>query len=187
MGVFVLMHCLFMGLQGGLFEGCWLVKWIGASVLGTLSANAVAGLAIGILLREKLHHREIIRRILGITVFTALAAVLLRHAGGLRSPSPSWSLSATSFGFAIWMALYWVIDVRGWNKGLYPIRAIGQNCLFLYQMSRYWIFIYWLSGLTFYEALGANPATGILRALVYVTFLGAITVLATRKRIILRV
>lgn len=187
MGVFVLMHCLFMGIQGGLFEGGWLFKWIGSSVLSTLSANAVAGLAIGILLREKLHHGEIIRRILGIAVFTALAAFLLRHAGGLRSPSPSWSLSATSFGFAIWLALYWVVDVRGWNRGLYPIRAIGQNCLFLYQMSRYWIFIYWLSGLTFYEALGANTATGILRALVYVAFLGGITVLATRKKIILRV
>jgi hypothetical protein len=38
------------------------------------------------------------------------------------------------------------------------ILAIGQNCLFLYQMSRYGIFLYWLrSGLSEFSSLTRTP------------------------------
>ena len=50
LGVFALFHCLYIGIKGGLFPDVWLVNWIGASILGTYSANAVAGLIIGVLL-----------------------------------------------------------------------------------------------------------------------------------------
>ncbi|MHB9028480.1 MAG: DUF5009 domain-containing protein [Candidatus Latescibacterota bacterium] len=186
-GVFVLMHCFFIGTGNGLFPGNRLVDWVGASVLGTVSANAVAGLLIGILLMEQSGPGEKIRRALGLALFTGLAAFLLQPVGGLRSPSASWSLYATSCGFVIWALFYWSIDIRGWKKGWNPVRLIGQNSLFLYQMSRYWIFIYWLAGLTFYETLGQNTAVGITRAILYTAFLGAITVWATKKRVLLRV
>jgi len=54
-------------------------------------------------------------------------------------------------------------------------------------MSRYWIFIYWLTGLTFYETLGQNTALGIARAVAYTVFLGALTVIATKRRVLLKV
>jgi hypothetical protein len=186
-GVFVLLHCMFIGIKGDLFQGIWLVKWLGSAVLGTMSSNAVGGLLVGILLIEQTSPGQKIRGALGLALFTALAAYLLQPIGGLHSPSTSWSLFSTCAGFSLWALLYWCIDIRGWKRGLGPIRAIGQNCLFLYQMSRYWIFIYWLSGLTFYETLGQNTAVGITRAAIYTAFLGTITVLATKKRILLRV
>lgn len=187
LGVFVLMHCMYIGIKGNLFPGNWLIDWFRAPVIGTVSANAVAGLIVGTLLVEQSAPMDKIRRALGMAVVTGLAAYLLEPIGGLRGTGTSWSLSATTFGLIIWSLLYWLIDVRGCKKGLYPIRAIGQNCLFLYQMSRYWIFIYWLTGLSFYETLGQNTATGITRAFVYTLFLGTITVIATKKRIMLRV
>ncbi len=186
-GVFALFHCMFIAIKGGLFEGVWLINWIGTSALGTVSANAIAGLIIGTLLIEESGHRDKIHRALVFSLFTFLAAYLLQPIGGLHSPSTSWSLYSTSCAFALWALLYWSIDIKGWKKGLDPIRTIGQNCLFLYQMSRYWIFIYWLAGLSFYETLGQNTALGIVRAILYITFLGAITVMATKKRIMLRV
>ena len=187
LGVFALFHCLYIGIKGGLFPDVWLVNWIGASILGTYSANAVAGLIIGVMLTEPSGPKAKIRGALGPAVFSGLAAFLLQSVGGLHLPSTSWSLYSTSCAFAVWALLYWLIDVKGWKKGWGPIRTVGQNCLFLYQMSRYWIFIYWLSGLTFYEALGANTAVGIVRAIVYTVFLGTITVIATKKRAFLRV
>jgi heparan-alpha-glucosaminide N-acetyltransferase len=187
LGVFVLLHCMYIGIKGDLFQGVWLVNWIGASALGTISANAVAGLIIGTLLTEQSSQGEKIRRALGMGLFSGIAAFLTQPIGGLHSPSTSWSLSATGFAFIIWALLYWCIDVRGWKKGLDPLRTIGQNSLFLYQMSRYWIFIYWLTGLSFYETLGENTAIGITRAILYTVFLGAITVIATKKRVLLRV
>lgn len=188
LGVFVLLHSMFIAMKGGLFEGVWLVSFLGSGVLGAMSANAVAGLLVGILLLEKSGHMEKIRDALGLALFTGIAAYLLQPVGGLSNPSTSWSLFSTSAGFAIWALLYWSIDIRGWKTGLNPFRLIGQNCLFLYQMSRYWIFIYWLSGLTFYETLGQHStAVGITRALLYVAFLGTITVIATKKRVMMRV
>lgn len=186
-GVFVLFHCLYIGIKGGLFQDVWLVNWIGANILGTYSANAVAGLIVGILLIEPSNSNEKIRSALGLAVCAGLAAFLLQPIGGLHLPSTSWSLCATSCAFAFWALLYWSIDVKGQKKGWGPIRIVGQNCLFLYQMSRYCIFIYWLSGLTFYEALAANTAVGIIRAIVYTAFLGTIAVMATNRRVFLRV
>jgi hypothetical protein len=188
-GVFVLLHSMFVAIKGDLFEGVWLVNWLGSGVLGAMSANAVAGLFIGILLLEQSGPGEKIREALGLALFTGIAAFLLQPIGGLSNPSTSWSLFSTSAGFAIWALLYWTIDMQGWGKrGLDPIRSIGQNCLFLYQMSRYWIFLYWLSGLAFYETLGQQgTAVGIIRALLYTAFLGTITVIATKKKILLRV
>ena len=187
LGIFLLLHCMYIGITGNLFQGVWLINWIGAPILGTVSANAVGGLIVGTLLAEQSGHREKIFRALGMGLFTFIAAFLLQPVGGLHRLSTSWSLYATSFAFVIWALLYWCIDIKGWKKGLNPIRLIGQNCLFLYQMSRYWIFIYWFTGLTFYETLGQNTYMGITRAILYTVFLGAITVLATRKRILLKV
>ncbi len=187
LGVFALFHCLYIGIKGGLFPDVWVVNWIGASILGTYSANAVAGLIIGVMLTEPSGPKAKIRGALVPAAFAFIAAFLLEPVGGLHLPSTSWSLYSTSCAFAVWALLYWLIDVKGWKKGWGPVRIVGQNCLFLYQMSRYWIFIYWLSGLTFYEALGADTATGIIRAIAYTAFLGAITVIATKKRLFLRV
>ncbi len=186
-GVFALFHCMFIAIKGGLFEGVWIINWIGASALGTVGANAIAGLIIGTIIIEDSDYKIKIRRSLGFALFTFIAATLLQTIGGLHSPSTSWSLYSTSSAFAIWAVLYWSIDIRGWKKGGGPLRDIGRNCLLLYQMSRYWIFIYWLSGLSFYEILGQNTAVGIARAILYTAFLGTITVIATRKRIMLKV
>ncbi|MFC1509425.1 DUF5009 domain-containing protein [Candidatus Omnitrophota bacterium] len=169
-GVFVLMHSAYLGMEQGLFSGNRLVDLIGKSVLGTSSANAVAGLIIGILLMENSGYKEKIRAALGLVFFTGLAAIFLRSVGGLRSPSSSWSLWATCCASMIWTLLYWCIDIRGWKKGLDYIRITGSNSLLIYQLARYWIFIYWLAGLSFYETLGENFATGIARAFVYTLF-----------------
>jgi len=186
-GVFILMHSAFIGMENGLFQECWLVDLIGTSALGTYTANAVAGLTIGTLLSEESGQMEKIRWVLGLALFTGIAVIFLRPVGGLHIPSTSWSLCSTSCASIIWVLLYWCIDIRGWTRGLGHIRTIGKNTLLLYQLSRYWIFLYWLTGLTFYDTLGLNTATGITRALVYTLFLGVITVIATKKRVLLRV
>ncbi len=185
--VFVLMHSAYLGMTNGLFQGNWIVSLIGRPVLSTHSANAVAGLFIGSLIVEHSSHKKNILSALGLSLFTFIAAVFLRPVGGLHSPSTSWSLSATCFGSFLWVALYWCSDVRGWQTSMGYIRIIGQNSLLLYQMSRYWIFIYWLTGLRFYETLGEQLFTGLIRAGSYTVFLGVITVILTKKRILLRV
>lgn len=187
LGVFVLFHCMYIGIKGGLVPDAGLVHWIGAPLLGTYTANAVAGLTVGVLLTEATLPMQKVRSALGMAVLTGLAAFLLQPVGGLHIPSTSWSLYSTCCAFVIWALLYGIIDLKGWKKGWGPVRTVGQNCLFLYQMSRYWIFIYWLSGLTFYEALGQSTVVGIVRAVAYTAFLAAITVAATKKRALLRV
>ncbi|MFC1606473.1 DUF5009 domain-containing protein [Candidatus Latescibacterota bacterium] len=186
-GIFVLFHSNFLGMSNDLFQGVWLVGLIGKSTLGTYSANAIGGLFVGTLLLEKSNPMEKIRSALGLSFFTLLAALILRPVGSFHIPSTSWSLCATCLGSFLWVVLYWCVDVRGWEKGFSHIRTIGKNSLLIYQLSRYFIFLYWLAGLTFYEALGDNVASGIARAVVYTLCLGVITVIATKKRVLLRV
>lgn len=186
-GVFILLHSNFLGLSNGLFQGAWIVELLGKNILGTYSANAIAGLFIGTLIIENSSHMEKIRHALGLALFSFIAAMLLRPVGGFHLPATSWSLCATCFGASLWALLYWLVDVKGRTTGLGYVRTVGQNTLLIYQLSRYCIFLYWFSGLSFYETLGNNTATGIARAFVYTLFLGTITVIATRKRVLLRV
>lgn len=186
-GAFMLMHCLYLGLTNGLFEGVWLVDFIGKTALGTYSTHAVAGLFIGTLLSEQSAYKDKIRWALGLALFTFTAAIFLRPIGGLHLPSTSWSLCCTGIALVLWTLFYWCTDVRGWTAGLNHVRIIGKNTLLLYQLARYGIFLYWLSGLTFYDSLAENTTTGIMRAAVYTFVLGAITVFATKKRVLLRV
>ncbi|MBT4482149.1 MAG: DUF5009 domain-containing protein [Candidatus Latescibacteria bacterium] len=186
-GVFVLLHSNFLGMSNGLFQGVWIVSVIGKAAIGTYSANAIAGLFIGTLLVDNSSPQEKIRSALGLSLFAFIAAMLLRPVSGIHSPATGWSLCATSCGSALWTVLYWCVDVRGWKTGLGHICTVGKNSLLIYQLSRYFIFLYWLAGLTFYETLGENFATGITRAIAYTIFLGTITVIATKKRILLRV
>jgi len=187
LGVFALMHCAYIGIEKGPWTETPLVQWFTPTNLSATSANAIAGLYLGTLLCEDSGYWVKIRWALGLAIFTGIAAILLRPVGGLHRYSTSWSLTATTTALVLWAPLYWWTDVRGWTAGLDPFRTIGKNSLLLYQLSRYWIFIYWLSGLTFYEKLAESTALGITRALVYTLFLGLLTYTATKSRVILRV
>ena len=186
-GIFVLFHSTFLGITHGLFEGSLIVNRLGNAILGTFSANAIAGLFVGILLMEKTGPEEKIRNALWLSLFTFVAAIFLRPLGGLHMPSASWSLCATCCGSSLWALLYWSVDVKGWRKGLDHIRLIGSNCLFIYHLSRYSVYLYYVTGLTFYETLEGNLTTGIVRALLKTLVLSAITLFATKRRYFLRI
>ncbi len=186
-GIFVLIHCAYLGMMNGLFRGNWLVEFLGTSTIGSYLPCAIAGLTIGNLLMEEVGYMKIIRWVLGLALFTGCASLVLRPLGGLHLPSTSWSLFSTCSASAVFALLYWCIDIHGWVKGLGYIRTIGKNSLLLYQLTRYWIWLYWLTALTFYDTLGENTATGIIRAIVYILFIGMITVFAAKKRVRLRI
>ena len=186
-GVFVLIHCAFIGMKNGILHENWLVGFLGMSTIGTYLACAVAGLSIGTLLIGESSYKENIRWALGLAFFTGTASIFLRPIGGLHLPSTSWSLFSTSCAVVIWVLLYWCIDIRGWSTGLGHIRTIGKNSLLFYQLTRYWVWLYWLTGLTFYDTLAENTAIGIIRAIVYTLFISVITVFVAKKRVRLRV
>lgn len=187
LGLFALVHAFYLGIRNGRFEGNWLIGFLGASVVGTVLACGIAGLLIGTLLIESPGKKRLIQWGLSIGLFSLTASFLLRPLGGLHMPSTSWSFFSTGCASIVWTLLYWSIDIRGWSKGLGYIRIIGRNSLMLYQFSRFWIWLYWLTGLTFYDTLAQNTYTGITRALVYVLFLGAVTVLLSNRKIRLKV
>ncbi len=187
LGVFALVHAFYLGMKNGLFEGNWLIGFLGASVIGSVLACGIAGLLIGTLLNDSSDAKRLIQWGLLLGLFSLIATFLLRPLGGISRSTTSWSLFSTGCASLVWALLYWLIDLRGWSKGLEYIRVIGKNSLMLYQFSRFWIWLYWLTGLTFYDTLAQNTYTGISRALVYVLFLGFITVLLSNRKVRLRV
>lgn len=197
--VFVLMHLAFIGWTTGYLPVTGLVKWLGQTTLTTYAANTIAGVCIGTLLSEGSGYKKNIRWALAMACLTGIAVIALRISAPAHMPgsklaeatdfylgSTCWSLSATSIALAIWSLFYWVTDIKGFTTGLNPLRIVGQNSLLIYQFGRYGIFVYWLTGLTFYDKL-ATPGIGIARSLVYALVLATITYYATKKRVFLKV
>lgn len=197
--IFVLMHLAFIGWTTGYLPVTGLVKWFGQTTLTTYAANTIAGVCIGTLLSEGSNYWKNIRWALAMACFTGLAVLALRfapaHMPGSKLAaatefylgSTCWSLSATSIALALWALLYWITDIRGrLTTVLEPLRTVGQNSLLIYQLARYGILAYWLTGLTFYDRL-ATPGVGIARSLCYALLLAALTYALTKKRVFLKV
>ncbi|MCE5230747.1 DUF5009 domain-containing protein [bacterium] len=189
--VFIAMHAVYAGWVLDKIPVTPWIKWFGRSTLTTYTANTIAGLYIGILLSRNSGPMRKILSALAMAAAAAAAAFALRNIGaplGVHMPSNSWSLSATAIALAAWAALYWLTDVQGWfTRILDPLRVVGQNSLLIYQLARYMIFIYFLSGLTFYHKLATPTNVGIARSACYALLLAALTYYATKKRVFLKV
>lgn len=187
--VFALMHAAYLAMSAGWYTAPAWMKWVGRSTITTFSANTVAGLCVGMLLADASAWKDKIRWALIFALAAAIGAVIAHPVGdlGYHMPSSSWSLSATAIALVAWAALYWLTDIKGFRTGLDPLRTVGQNSLLLFQLSRYGILCYWLTGLTFYDALAQPTAVGMARSFGYAILLAAITYFATKKRVFLKV
>jgi len=47
----------------------------------------------------------------------------------------SFTLFSTGWVLLILLALYWVVDVRGWRKPAFPLIVVGMNSIFIYSVS----------------------------------------------------
>lgn len=97
--------------------------------------TALLGMCAGDIVRVE--RWKPVRRV-GILFVTGL---VLLTAGWLVSCSvpfnkklwtPSYTLFVGGYSFALFAALYWIIDVRGWRSWSFPLKVIGVNAIAIY-------------------------------------------------------
>jgi hypothetical protein len=184
MGFVGLLYCVYFADQAGFFRSWSVVtQWIGiGSVLGSHGAVTVSGVILGMLLTPASPvQAQKGRIVLGIFYGAGLGAagVLLHSLSGIHgmfiinkiAATPAWCLLSSAFTVWIWVAAYWLLDVKGWKRWARIVEPAGSNALFAYVLAPIiGLFLAILAiplGVNTYARLGETFAVGFWRSLLF--------------------
>ena len=140
LGSMALLIGLFVADRSGTFNGLWFAAHVSiGETLGSQAAITVGGTLLGAMLLapEMSPPRARIRFTLWFIAGTAASALLLNGLYGIskNSATPSWCLWACAVSAALWLLLYFVVDLRPQKFIAKPLVAAGQNVLLAYLLS----------------------------------------------------
>jgi heparan-alpha-glucosaminide N-acetyltransferase len=164
----------------------WLVAvrpYLGlGSVIGSHGGLVVSGAALMVLVRH-VPDGQAGRRVGHAALFSAglVAAGLLVHtfedhgvAFWINKPlaTPAWCLLSGGLTGAVWTALFYAVDLRGWSRWPPAVRIAGENPLLIYLLVPLVLSLLALSGSVFggvnvYAMLGQTFVIGTLRSIVF--------------------
>jgi heparan-alpha-glucosaminide N-acetyltransferase len=148
-------------------------------VLGSHAAISVSGIVLGLTLAPDSPlktHATRIKWALLYGVGLAIAGHLLHTAAAIHPmfiinkilATPPWCLWSSAITIWIWVAIYWLMDVRQWQRWALVLEPAGQNPLFAYILAPVLSSLFVLLGLsTFYGKLGSHFRVGFWRSLVF--------------------
>jgi heparan-alpha-glucosaminide N-acetyltransferase len=147
-GAIPLLYCVFIADAAGAFSGwTWLNRWLQiGSMLGSHAAITLSGAVLGVVLTPASPfqaHRDRLRWGLVYALALAAAAHLLHAAHDVHRmftinkilATPPWCLWSSAITVAVWMALYWWIEVRGRGRRALLLESAGQNPLTAYLLA----------------------------------------------------
>jgi predicted acyltransferase len=163
------------------------------TVLGSWPSIATAGVVVGMLctnISSTGTARKLIISILTFGTGLFIAGFLLSAFGissGEGKATPTWALYSSAISCAVFVLLYWLLDVRGKKRWVNFILPIGTNALFVYLLSRMVYPLFGLLNIDFINNYFNSGMAGVLRATVYTSLLLLLSgFLTARCRIVLR-
>jgi predicted acyltransferase len=184
-GAIALLYCVYMANAVGAFASLsWLTRWVDiGAALGSHAAITVSGVALGMMLTPASPVRTHAGRMRWALVFGLglAAAGWLLHAGhdlhrmfiiNKIFATPPWCLWSSAITTWVWVAIYWLMDVRQWKGWARAVEPAGQNPLFAYILAPmlYCVFALVAAALqspNYYEELGNSFAVGFWRSVVF--------------------
>lgn len=184
-GAMVILYCIYMAdVVGGLAFLSWIKPFIDISyMLGSHSAIVISGAILGMILTPDSPVKGHKARMGWATLYglgLALAGFLLHSLHDIHEMfivnkilgTPPWCLLCSAIFAWFWVALYWLIDVRGWKKWAAMAKSAGANALFAFILAPIFYAIFELlaqvfGGFNFFAELGSNFAVGFWRAFVF--------------------
>lgn len=139
LGCLALLLCLYPADRTGLFDNFWLGSIFGIGEIGAHTAIVVAGaLLASILVAPDLAApKSRVKFVCWFAAGCAAAALLLNGLYGIskNEATPSWCLWSCAVTALLWLAFYFLTEVRPvkWIAG--PFRVAGQNVLLAYLLS----------------------------------------------------
>ena len=118
-------------------------------------------------------------------------AVLALAAGFLFTPlgiskiraTPTWSLYCAGAAALLFTLLYWVCDVKRWQRWAELVRPAGSNTLTTYLLPDLWDFVLGATGITFLERHFNAGWQGVVRAVLFTLLMLLISRLLTRAKV----
>ncbi len=143
-GAMALLYCVFAADWAGAFPDLWVTRWVDvATMLGSHSAIIVAGMVLGVILRTDSPFQSPSERIRWTILYAgslALGGYLLHTLHDVSAmfyvnkinATPPWGLWCSAVTALIWVAIYWIVDVQGFQRWSQLFQSAGQNALFAY-------------------------------------------------------
>jgi predicted acyltransferase len=184
-GAIALFYCVYIANAAGAFSRLtWITDWVDiGAALGSHAAITVSGAVLGVILTPASGMQTPVARLRWALLFglgLAAAGWLLHSAHDIHRmfiinkifATPAWCLWSSAITAWIWMALYWVVDVRRWQKWASPLQSAGQNALVAYILAPILYAVFELVALVlhlpnYYDQLGDGFAVGFWRSVVF--------------------
>lgn len=127
------------------------------------------------------------KAILAATVFGLLALA----AGWALTPlgiskiraTPTWSLYSVGAAALMFVALYWVCDVKKWERWAIPVWPAGANTLTTYLLPDLWYFLFGFLGLFFWDTHFIAGWTAVVKTFVFTAMMLALSGALTKAKI----
>jgi predicted acyltransferase len=158
-------------------------SWVSVGeALGSHAAITVAGVALGMMLASGstvTGNSSRIRWALLFGLALLLAGHLLHTANGIHrmfifnknAATPPWCLVSSAITTFVWVAIYWIVDVRKANRGTQLLTLAGQNALLVYILAPVIYSLMQLMHLKLYGVLGNGFPTGLVRSITWALLL----------------
>jgi len=184
-GILALLYCIYMASEAGFFSGLtWISSWIDVgATLGSHGAVVVSGVVLGMMLHGKsaaITHRQRIRWAFLYGIGLAAAAILLHSLHDIHRmfsinkimATIPWALWCSAITTWVWLIVYWLLDVKGWQAWAKVVLPAGRNALFAYILAPLFYSVFALlavftDGHDFYSQLGSGFSMGLWRSLIF--------------------
>ncbi len=182
-GAVALLYLLYLAASAGMLKSLPLIEGMMnvGSTLGSHAAIVLSGVILGNKLGANLelpNHKSILRWSFGFSIYLLIAALLLHQLNRLDTmfiisknlATVPWCLLSSVFTIWIWLAVYWLLDMKGYSSWSKVIEPAGLNPLFAYILAPLVVECFALSALLFngfdvYSWLGNSFWLGFSRAL----------------------
>lgn len=132
------------------------------------------------------------RRTLQQSIYLAAGFCLLTFSvGWLLTPlgiskiraTPTWSLYCIGAAVLLFMLLYWICDVKQWQRWAFLIRPAGSNTLLTYLLPDFWYFALSVAGFSWLDSHFNVGAAGVAKTVAFTLLILAAAGGLTRARL----
>ena len=121
---------------------------------------------------------------LGFAAFALLAGKVLSPLGISKiRATPTWCLYSIGAAVLLFTLLYWICDMKGWQRWAAVFRPAGANTLLTYLLPDFWYFAIGAAGVVFFNVHWSSGWPGVLRTLVFTLLMLGLSAALTRMRV----
>ena len=154
---------------------------------GALCCIIMAGVVTSLIFLkpgERTGPRKAIPLAVGFGIITFFAGRALTPLGISKiRATPTWSLYCIAASVLLFTLLYWICDVKQWQRWAAIIRPAGSNTLTTYLLPDLWYFLLSAVGFTYLDAHFNVGWPGVIKTLIFTLFMLAAAAAFTKAKI----